>query len=123
MTVDQPPPAEGEAADKNVVDKPVSEPESPEEDKPMPIDHFGMYKVQDEKGRHLVGYVFPNLIDVDGTSLPIALFTNGSHYAVQSDIAGVHRGATEVASSRGLRREWGAFTMRSRTARRRPPSR
>lgn len=91
MTVDQPP-AEGEAADKNVVDKPVSEPESPEEDKPMPIDHFGMYKVQDEKGRHLVGYVFPNLIDVDGTSLPIALFTNGSHYAVQSDIAGVHAG-------------------------------
>jgi hypothetical protein len=91
MTVDQPP-AEGEAADKNVVDKPVGEPESPEEDKPMPIDHFGMYKVQDEKGRHLVGYVFPNLIDVDGTSLPIALFTNGSHYAVQSDIAGVHAG-------------------------------
>ena len=89
MTVDQPPPAEGEAADKNVVDKPVGEPESPEEDKPEHVDRFGVYKVQDEKGRHLVGYVFPNLIDIDGTSLPIALFTNGSQYAVQSDIVGI----------------------------------
>jgi hypothetical protein len=72
--------------------QPVSEPESPEEDQPKPIEAFGVYKVQDEKGRHLVGYVFPNLIDIDGTSLPIALFTNGSQYAVQSDIAGIHAG-------------------------------
>jgi hypothetical protein len=72
--------------------QPVSEPESPEEDVPARVDAFGMYKVQDEKGRHLVGYVFPNLIDIDGTSLPIALFTNGSQYAVQSDIAGIHAG-------------------------------
>jgi len=89
MAMDSPPPAEGEAAPKNVVDKPVEEPESPEEDKPEHVDRFGVYKVQDEKGRHLVGYVFPNLIDVDGTSLPIALFTNGSQYAVQSDIVGI----------------------------------
>jgi hypothetical protein len=89
MAMDSPPPAEGEAAPKNVVDKPVEEPESPEEDKPEHVDRFGVYKVQDEKGRHLVGYVFPNLIDIDGTSLPIALFTNGSQYAVQSDIVGI----------------------------------
>ena len=74
------------------VGQPVAEPESPEADTPMRISTFGMYKVQDEKGRHLVGYVFPNLIDTDGTSLPIALFTNGSQYAVQGDIAGVHAG-------------------------------
>ena len=75
-----------------MVGQPVAEPESPEADVPMRVDTFGMYKVQDEQGRHLVGYVFPNLIDTDGTSLPIALFTNGSQYAVQSDIAGVHAG-------------------------------
>lgn len=70
----------------------VKEPESPEADVPTRCDSFGMYKVQDEKGRHLVGYVFPNLIDTDGTSLPIALFTNGSQYSVQSDIVGIHAG-------------------------------
>ena len=75
-----------------VTGQPVQEPESPEEDNAIHVEAFGIYKVQDEKGRHLVGYVFPNLIDIDGTSLPIALFTNGSQYAVQSDIAGIHAG-------------------------------
>jgi hypothetical protein len=53
------------------------------------ITEFGIYQVQDANGNQLSGYVFPNLIDIDGTSLPIALFTNGSQMAVQSDIAGI----------------------------------
>jgi hypothetical protein len=53
------------------------------------ITEFGIYQVQDANGNQLAGYVFPNLIDIDGTSLPIALFTNGSQMAVQSDIAGI----------------------------------
>ena len=70
----------------------VAETESPEEDKPDLISQFGIYKVQDEQGRHLVGYVFPNLIDIDGTALPISLFTNGSQKAVQGDIVGINVG-------------------------------
>jgi hypothetical protein len=54
-----------------------------------------MYKVQDEKGRHLVGYVFPNLIDVDGKALPMALFTNGSQAGLQGEIAGIKVGGGE----------------------------
>lgn len=64
----------------------------PEEDTPDLVSQFGIYKVQDDQGRHLIGYVFPNLIDTDGTSLPIALFTNGSQMAVQGEIAGINVG-------------------------------
>jgi hypothetical protein len=53
------------------------------------VSEYGIYQVQDEKGNHLIGFVFPNLIDIDGTSLPIALFTNGSQMAVQGEIAGI----------------------------------
>ena len=70
----------------------VAEPESPEKDQPELISQFGIYKVQDEQGRELIGYVFPNLIDVDGTALPICLFTNGSQMAIQGDIVGVNVG-------------------------------
>ena len=65
---------------------------SPEGDQAEPIKDFGIYRVETSDGRSLVGYVFPNLIDIDGTSLPLALFTNGSEYAMQSDIAGVKAG-------------------------------
>jgi hypothetical protein len=68
------------------------EPEHPEEDAAEIVSQFGIYKVQDEKGRHLIGYVFPNLIDIDGTALPIALFTNGSQMAIQGEVAGINVG-------------------------------
>jgi hypothetical protein len=52
------------------------------------ISRAGVYKVMDDKGRELTGYVIPNLIDVDGLPVPLALFTNGSQTTVQSDIVG-----------------------------------
>jgi hypothetical protein len=49
----------------------------------------GMYKVRTEPdNRELVGFVFPNLVDLDGTLVPTALFTNGSESAYQSAIVG-----------------------------------
>jgi hypothetical protein len=54
-----------------------------------PVAEFGLYKVQTTDGKELTGYVIPNLIDVSGQQLPIALFTNGSQAAVQADILGV----------------------------------
>lgn len=70
----------------------------PEEMKPTEADEFelvsrsGMYKVQDEKGLSLTGIVLTNLVDTDGSSLPISVFTNGSAQAVQGDIAGARVG-------------------------------
>lgn len=58
------------------------------ESKPEIIASFGLYRVKDDKGQELVGFVFPNLLDVDGTALPIALFSNGSATAMQESIAG-----------------------------------
>ena len=65
---------------------------SPEQDKLAPIVDFGLYRVQTAEGRELVGYVFPNLIDSNGQSVPLFLFSNGSEYAMQADIAGVRAG-------------------------------
>ena len=60
---------------------------------PELIKEFGLYKVQDEDdGKELVGFVIPNLIDIDGMELPMALFTNGSEVAVQGEISGVRAG-------------------------------
>lgn len=64
----------------------------PEEDKYELIKDFGIYKVKDTEDRELIGYVFPNLLDLDGTPLPICLFTNGSNASVQGEIAGVNVG-------------------------------
>ena len=58
------------------------------ESKPEIIASFGLYRVKDDKGQELVGFVFPNLLDTDGTPLPIALFSNGSATAMQESIAG-----------------------------------
>lgn len=54
-----------------------------------PISAPGMYHVQTVDGEMLTGSVITNLIDVDGMNLPIALFTDGQHAAVQADISGV----------------------------------
>jgi hypothetical protein len=53
-----------------------------------PISAPGMYQVQTTDGQSLAGAVITNLLDVDGTALPISLFVDGQHAAVQSDISG-----------------------------------
>lgn len=71
----------------------AAEPEAQDQGPPPElIKDFGVYRVQDETGRDLLGYVFPNLLDLDGTKLPMALFTNGSQSAVQGEIVGVKVG-------------------------------
>ncbi len=61
-----------------------------ENEEPTPISKPGFYKVVDEEsGNELLGFVVPNLLDVDGTPLPLAMFTNGSVSCVQPDILGI----------------------------------
>lgn len=58
------------------------------ESRPELISSFGLYRVKNMEGQELVGFVFPNLLDTDGTALPIALFTNGSETALQDAVVG-----------------------------------
>jgi hypothetical protein len=54
------------------------------------VNKFGVYKVKTQnENRELIGWVFPKIMDFDGTLLPMALFTNGSESAAQENIAGV----------------------------------
>jgi len=57
-----------------------------------PVDQPGIYSVETDDGQALSGSVIPNLLDVSGIALPIALFTDGQHVAVQSDISGTRTG-------------------------------
>jgi hypothetical protein len=61
-----------------------------------PVSDPGLYKVNTEDGQELIGYVIPDLVDVDGSAVPLSLFTNGSQAAVQGDIVG-----TPVATAEG----------------------
>lgn len=52
------------------------------------VSQFGAYQVQATSGEKLTGFVFPNLLDVDNTPLPIALFISDSVAMLQAEIAG-----------------------------------
>lgn len=71
---------------------PTGEVAQTEADRYEMIKDFGTYKVKAQDGRELIGLVFPNLLDVDGSPLPLFLFTNGSQSACQGEIVGVSMG-------------------------------
>ena len=53
------------------------------------VDEFGLYKVKTVgDNKELVGWVFPKVVDLEGTVLPMAVFSNGSQSAMQENIAG-----------------------------------
>ena len=64
--------------------------EAPFEQTAKPIDSFGEYKVMDTMGNQIMGWVFPETLAWDGsfTKQPLALFTNGSAFALQDSIVG-----------------------------------
>lgn len=62
--------------------------EEPAPSKAGPVTKYGLYKVYDDQGNEHIGAVIPNLIDIDGVALPLALFTNGTVATVQTDICG-----------------------------------
>lgn len=94
-----------------VGDSEVSEEEEPTGEHPELIKDFGIYKVRDSEGAELIGYVFPNLIDVTGEPVPLALFTNGSQTALQGEIMGCPAG-TGVNFMVGHPRGYGTFVRR-----------
>jgi hypothetical protein len=73
-----------------------------------PITKAGVYQVETLDGQGLEGWVIPNLLELDGTPMPIALFTNGAQMAVQGEIAGTPSGS-EVPLSEGPIQGHGCF--------------
>ena len=55
------------------------------------IESNGIYKVRTTDGRTLVGWVLTPLVDLDGLSVPMSVFTNGSEAAIQRSV-GRHAG-------------------------------
>lgn len=62
----------------------------PAEPAAVVADQFGEYLTQDLMGNPVMGWVFPTTLAWDGnfSEQPVALFTNGSAFAVQDAIAG-----------------------------------
>lgn len=87
----------------SVVSEPVENVEAPAPTKAKVIEEFGQYKTQDSMGNSLLGHVFPRTLAWDGefSEQPIALFTNGSAFAMQEAIAGelVGKGVTLPSDS------------------------
>lgn len=95
----------------------VSEPTEVAEPKPSKakvVEEFGQYKVQDAMGNSLMGHVFPSTMSWDGefSEQPIALFTNGSAYALQDAIAGELIGKGVNLSSDSPRGEGVFYTVK-----------
>jgi hypothetical protein len=74
--------SDGDASGESVVDSRWSVVETP-----------GIYKVKTIHGKELTGWVLPHLIDLDGTKVPMAVFTNGSQAMVQDQIVGARVGS------------------------------
>jgi hypothetical protein len=69
--------------------EPVPEQDDADLEGAMPVTEPGIYRVRTPDGEELTGFVIPNLVDVDGTSIPLSLFANGERATVQTDIVGV----------------------------------
>jgi len=67
---------------------PVVHDDSIEDEEIGPITSFGEYRVKTPDGQEYLGWVFPTVLDFDGTSLPFMLFTNGAVSAIQESIVG-----------------------------------
>lgn len=71
------------------VGDPVEGTEMPESNAVV-AEQFGEYLAQDLMGNQVMGWVFPTTLSWDGefSEQPVALFTNGSSFAIQDTIAG-----------------------------------
>lgn len=59
------------------------------EEKIEPVTDFGLYRVKTRgDGRQIIGWVFPHVVGLDGTTLPMAVFNNGSENSIQRGFAG-----------------------------------
>jgi len=67
--------------------------ESVDESRWSVIEEPGIYKVKTIHGKEMTGWVLPTLIDLDGTRVPMAVFTNGAVASVQTEVVGARVGS------------------------------
>lgn len=91
------------------VSNPAQSPELAKVDSKI-VDTFGEYIVQDSMGNQLLGWVFPQTLgwNAELRPQPVALFTNGSAYALQDTIVGEIAGKSTTFPS-GTPRGDGVF--------------
>lgn len=82
--------------------------DSLEDEEIAPVTSFGEYRVKTKDGKEHLGWVFPDVVDFDGTALPFSLFTNGTTSAVQEKVVGsfVGKGTNII---RGAPKGYGFF--------------
>lgn len=66
--------------------------ETVEDERAEVASKFGYYKVKTVDGKEMVGWVFPQVLDYSGTSIPMMIFTNGAVGAIQAEIVGSFAG-------------------------------
>lgn len=93
---------------------PIQSPADGKPPKAKVVEEFGQFKVQDMMGNSLIGHVFPRSLAWDGefSEQPIAVFTNGSAYAVQDSIAGEIVGKGTVLPSDSPRGDGVFYSVR-----------
>jgi len=64
------------------------------EERVEPAKDFGLYRVKTVDGNQRVGWVFTNVTDLDGTVLPMSVFTNGTEHAIQERVVGIKAGSS-----------------------------
>jgi hypothetical protein len=68
----------------------VMSPEEMDGDDFQPISQFGIYRVITVNNEQLMGWVFPFILSFKMEKVPQQIFTDGSNFATQQAIAGVH---------------------------------
>lgn len=78
---------------------------------PEPALKFGIYKcINAQNNREVMGFVIPQLLNpMTGQMVPMALFTNGSSYALQPSVVGVMTGINFNLPSSDVPRGLGVF--------------
>lgn len=68
----------------------VMTPEEMDGDNFAPVTEFGVYRVITVNNEQLMGWVFPFVLSLKMEKVPVQIFTDGSNFATQKAIAGVH---------------------------------
>jgi hypothetical protein len=68
----------------------IMSPEEMDGDDFQPVSQFGIYRVISVNNEQLMGWVFPFILSFKMEKVPQQIFTDGSNFATQQSIAGVH---------------------------------
>ena len=68
----------------------VMSPEELDGDDFQPVSQFGIYRVITVNNEQLMGWVFPFILSFKMEKVPQQIFTDGSNFAVQQAVSGVH---------------------------------